>query len=188
MAIDWKRGLLRLWIVVSATWVIATGALAIAWVWKSVPDAPTEEVLTKYIETVPEFVAQQSPSARDVPWSEEASSPEEWKNADSLEQLDRLIPDEIPQDSGPLEIEAMPNSDDRFRVKLHGEILLENVPKNLEASEIVLRMSAAIKEKRLTAVKTRLLDSIGLMWGPPVALLVAGVILGWVLAGFRNAS
>ena len=157
-------GLIRTWVVVSALWIIGMGFLILPSKFQSLPDLPDEEMIEKSIELATVYSGERMPEDK-VPYYEEA--------------LRRGLL---------LKIEPMQGGGDAFQVKLKDQTTITNVPKTLEAKEIARRINNHFKEKRGKAIKSAIIENIGILFAPPIALFVLGAAVLWASLGFRKST
>jgi hypothetical protein len=164
MDMNWKRGLIRAWVVASVAWLVVAGFLFGPGAFSSLPQLPETEMIEKSVELARAYRSGTMPTEK-KPYYEEA--------------LRRGLL---------IEIRPISGKKDEVEIVLKDQTVITNVPSDIEAKEIGRRISNFFQDTRSKELRSRILETGVWLFIPPAVSLVMGMGMYWVVTGFKKGT
>lgn len=162
MGVNWKRGLFRVWVALTASWLIVVSALGISGFFSPLPAVPEIGMIEKSIDIARKYRGATFP-------------------IEERQQYEKALK------KGLLTaVRFMPGKTNELEITLADETTISNVPAETETKEIERRISNFFKNKRENELKSRILEASGMLFLPPIVLFVFGLGVRWVVVGFKR--
>jgi hypothetical protein len=196
---NWRRGLVRLWLVLSLIWIVMLGILAdvgthartywatplTATIHATAPTAPAPPMPNgPLVKSYADLILNDARTA-----SAPTDSP---ARAQSSGQLIDPFDDPAFSFNRPTGMMQTFSSIDEARLERNIRKMVDlNAPETdiaayLQVERVTPEMFRAMQERRRSAARQELLQFANLGLIPPVTLLVVGLGVGWALLGFRK--
>jgi hypothetical protein len=213
MGVNWKRGLFRVWVVLSVAWLVLAGILFGPGAFNSLPELPKlpkTEMIEKSVELAHAYHSGTMPE-RKQPYYVEAlrrgllveirpmhgkkNAPDKnyfieqkAESATNEQLLDELSWKKTFLDIIDENAPRKPVPSDELEIVLKDQTVITNVPADVEAKEIDRRISNFFQDRRSKELRSRILGTSAWLFIPPAVLFIVGIGMYWVAAGFRKGA
>lgn len=164
---NWKRGLFRAWAALSVTWLVLVGVLFGSSVLSPFPELPEAGMIEKSVELAR---AHSNGFIGFMPIEKETAYEDALKRG-----LLRSI-------------RLMAGKKDKIEIVLQDQMIITDIPSDMDAKEISRRISNYYQDRRSKELSNRIATMSALLLVPPAVLLVMGIGIYWVAAGFKKSN